>query len=246
MTSDEHYEIFKRLAAVYDDIESGEADHPMILKRNRICSWLSKMEDGTCLEALHTELVAAEVVNPNMQTLVYCGSLITDEDTEAKWDFLFAKLLLFDLWWLDIIAGVDEESTIEDANRARALTATVNAHTIGFETAYQYILDNFVQINTTLGSENTKSIIRTLANKLTNTTHPTQLNTLFNSLTVDQRPTYQETFEIASATIVSNGNLLGDRLDDIKIWVEDYDSSGITFSISISLMLMALLSHLFM
>ncbi|KAI4459114.1 protease m1 zinc metalloprotease [Holotrichia oblita] len=249
MASEEHYNIFKlfvrnSLAAAYEDLETGEASHTMTLKRNRVLNWLCKMGHGDCLESLHTELAKTEAVDPDMQTLVYCGGLMTDENTEEKWNFLFNRFqndsiestersrILNALGcttsetqlnaWLDIITGIDEESSINNGDRMTAISATINAHKFGFDTTFQYILDNFDALETRLTVNQVSTILSALANKLTTIDQYRKMEDFYNSLSEALQAQHGAAFDRALVIIERNIADAALFIPEIHEWLEKY------------------------
>lgn len=119
---------------------------------------------------MHGLLSARAIAYPDIQTPVYCGGLITDQNTESNWMYVFDRYrgdeaealeksrLLSALGcttsnthlrrWLDIIFGNDEEFSIDVGEVTAAFAGIVSAHKFGLDTAFDYVLNNFQQINT--------------------------------------------------------------------------------------------------
>lgn len=72
------------------DVEESDS-HTEILNRINVLTWLCRFRHEGCLELTHQALVEEKTASPDFQTPYYCGGLMTDENSEEKWTFLYER-----------------------------------------------------------------------------------------------------------------------------------------------------------
>ncbi|GJQ73763.1 hypothetical protein Trydic_g18704 [Trypoxylus dichotomus] len=263
------YEIFKHfmretLQTAFEALGTEDGGtHTQRLNRINVLTWLCRFDHEDCLDSLHEQLIGAtSAVPPDMQTLVYCSGLIKDEESESKWTFLLERFnssevetlersrILSALGctgstthlnkWLDIIFGIDE-FRIPDSERATAFSAIIGAHKFGLDTAFNYVLENFEGIS---GSSYAGPALVALSARLTTTEQLERLQELRDSLSTQLQSQFNQNFASALNNIEDNIDNSEVYIADITSWLDER-GSAIVFAISVPLLLMALMIHMF-
>nr|APY20197.1 APN-like 2 [Holotrichia parallela] len=218
--------------------------HTERLNRINVFTWLCRYEDENCVTQMHNKLTSYSGASPDLQSLVYCGGLISSTDIDLKWEYLYDRYQDSAAEYLeknriasamgcstsidhinrllDIVVNQKDDLVMVSSDRTAALSGIYSNSKIGLETTFDYLLSNFDEVAVSFTPNEILTILSGISDRLITEEQKSRLEDFIDTLPAATQELYSVAFATALSNSQANVEWSQKYVQDIVDWLEVY------------------------